>query len=138
MSRWPNSFWAEGFDGRMFLTEEEWRTYLRRQAVRYPNQSYKDRFCGVCGKVGTGDNPLQLAHRISFYHGIRYLALTPEFLDSRPNLMTAHRQKCNKSVELGFQDALRLLLKHEVRVLPAFLPADILDEWRREFERDWP
>ena len=38
-----------GFDGRRFLTEEEWRTYLRRKPVRYIRKAVSEA-CEVCGK----------------------------------------------------------------------------------------
>jgi len=71
---------AEGFDSRIFLTDAEHATYLRRMPVRYLHYKRKT-LCEVCGLPGTTDNPLQLAHIIGFSYGIRELKLTPDYLD---------------------------------------------------------
>ena len=39
---------------------------------------------------------MQNAHRIGFDIGIIDLALTPDFLDSAANIVSAHKVKCNK------------------------------------------
>jgi hypothetical protein len=67
-----------GFDGRVFLTEAEWRTYLRRKPVRYIHKT-KAPACQVCGQGPEDDNPFQNAHKIGFDMGIVQLALTPDF-----------------------------------------------------------
>lgn len=129
MHDWPPDSRVEGFDGRIFLTETEWKTYRRRQAVRFTDQSLKAAKCGVCGRPTTKKNPLQLAHRIGFYHGVHFLGLTPDYLDGPANLGTAHRKNCNKKMELGFVDSLRSLMAMKVRALPPFLPGAVLEEW---------
>jgi len=129
MHDWPPDFWTAGFDGRMFLTETEWNTYQRRQAVRFTEQSLKAKKCEVCGKPKAKKNPLQLAHRISFYHGVHFLGLTPDYMDGPTNLGTAHRKNCNKKMELGLADSLRSLMAKKVRELPPFLPRAVLEEW---------
>jgi len=131
MSDWPPKFWTKGFNGRMFLSEGEWLVFQRRQAVRYTDQSLKAQQCDVCGQPGAEGNPLQLAHLISFYHGVHFLGLTPEYLDGPENLKTAHRQNCNKKVELGFTEALLYIRARNVRTLPPFLPKAVLEEWNK-------
>ncbi len=84
-----------GFGGRMFLTKEEWDTYRRRKPVRYIRGKHAD-LCSVCSKVAEQDNPFQHAHRIGFEVGIIYLGLTPDYIDSHPNIVTAHKRKCNR------------------------------------------
>lgn len=129
--RWPAKFWKEGFDGRIFLTEEEWRTYLRRAPVRYPRRTMPPRkVCGVCGRRGPKSNPLQVAHRISFIDGVRFLALTPDFLDDPKNLTWAHRKTCNRVLELDVLAAMRQLRALGVPDLPAFLSAESRALWR--------
>jgi hypothetical protein len=95
---------AEGFDGRIFLTDAEHATYLRRMPVRYLHHKRKT-LCEVCGLPGTDDNPLQLAHIIGFSYGIKELKLTPDYLDKAENTKTAHRAVCNKAVELDVTQA---------------------------------
>ena len=119
-----------GFDGRQFLTEEEWRTYLRRKPVRYISKGKPD-VCQLCGKLGTSDNPLQNAHRIGFDFGILNLALTPEYLDGDRNIVAAHRKTCNKSVEVDAEAAMQVLRNEGVRQIPSFLPEWVHATWRR-------
>src|SRR5450755_227374 len=90
-----------GFEGRMFLDEAEWLTYCRRKPVRYIRRP-RAAVCQVreCGLPGSSENPLQNAHIISFNVGVIDLGLTPEFLDSEKNILTAHRRTCNKGCEL--------------------------------------
>jgi hypothetical protein len=119
-----------GFDGRTFLTEAEWRTYLRRKPVRYIKKAKTDR-CEVCGEAAGPANPFQNAHRIGFDLGIVALALTPEFLDSDANITTAHRATCNKGAELAVEDAMRFLRSRGITELPFFLPEEIRVLWAR-------
>src|SRR5437588_913215 len=93
-----------GFGGRMFLNEAEWDTYRRRKPVRYIRRPRAAR-CKVCGKTGTSDNPLQSVHIIGFDMGVIDLALTPDFLDSDENIITAHQRKCNKHSKLDLQES---------------------------------
>ena len=58
-----------GFDNRIFLTEEEWRTYIRRKPARYIKYK-KKQICEVCGELGTIEKPLENAHIIGFDMGI--------------------------------------------------------------------
>lgn len=91
-----------GFNGRMFLTDEEHQTYLRRPPVRYSARGVtKDDVCCLCGKEGSNENPLQIAHKIPFIKGVKQFKLTPDYLDSKENLVTAHRSGCNKKCELS-------------------------------------
>jgi hypothetical protein len=117
-----------GFDGRTFLTESEWRTYCRRKPVRYIRKG-KEAVCRVCGKPATTDNPFQNAHVISFDIGVIDLALTPDFLDSDANIVTAHRLACNKATELDLRGSMTHLRSLGIRDLPAFLPNYIHDMW---------
>jgi len=93
----------EGFDCRVFLTDHEHATYRRRLPVRYAakNLGKKPKACEVCGEPATPENPLQAAHRVPFGVGIRQFRLTPDWYDSRQNLIWAHRRVCNKKVELS-------------------------------------
>jgi hypothetical protein len=91
-----------GFDGRRFLSEAEWRTYLRRKPVRYIRQPTAP-VCAVCGEPAASGNPLQNAHKISFDLGIVYLALTPEFLDGENRIISSVRigKPAIKGLNLG-------------------------------------
>lgn len=126
----PRILCSLGFDGRIFLTEAEWRTYLRRKPVRYIRKELSDA-CGICGRAADVKNPFQNAHRIGFDLGIVQLALTPEFLDGDENIVTAHRTTCNKSAELDLKNAMRFLMSKEVRALPDFLPHEIHTLWEQ-------
>jgi len=128
---WPQVQWA-GFEGRVFLTEGEWRTYLRRPPVRFPardNPISTDSLCEICKTPRAEANPFQLAHRIPFVRGVCVLALTPEFLDNPRNLAVAHRQQCNKTIELGLVESLHLLRRLGVTEVPPFLDNRILRVW---------
>ncbi len=117
-----------GFDGRTFLNEAEWQTYRRRMAVRYirrPRQST----CQVCGQPATPTNPLQSAHVIGFGLGVTWLSLTPDYLDSEANIVTAHRGLCNRAAELSLLGSMARLRATGVAELPGFLPSEILREW---------
>lgn len=78
-----------GFGGRMFLDEAEWLTYCKRKPVRYI-RTPKTAACQVCGLPGSVDNPLHNAHIIGFDVGVIELGMTPDFLDSEKNIVTAH------------------------------------------------
>ena len=125
---WPNKFWIEGFDGRIFLTQSEWETYLREYPVRYTNRRLLlGSQCLICNQIK--DAPLQLAHKIPFMSGVRYLALTPDFLNSENNLITTHKGSCNNKAELDIVGSIILLRNCGVVSLPKFLPQNILDIW---------
>jgi len=89
-----------GFEGRAVLTFEEWSTYLKRMPVRYIKRKHST-VCFFCGEPPVRGNPLQHAHRIGFNIGIKKYALTPDYLDSDTNIVSAHRTRCNKAVELS-------------------------------------
>ncbi len=108
-----------GFDGRVFLEDYEWATYARRMPVRYIKKTH-DNCCAVCGKPGTADNPLQHSHRIGFNVGIKKFGLTPDFLDSHNNILSAHRKSCNQAVEMSEQQVLEFI-KELGYELPAYL-----------------
>jgi len=101
-----------GFDGRVFLLKSEWDTYLRRMPVRFIRKSHSDT-CHLCNLPGTPDNPLQHSHLIGFAVGIRKYGLTPDFLDSPTNIVSAHRRTCNKSVELTDTEIEAMLATHQ-------------------------
>jgi hypothetical protein len=133
---WPPRFWKIGFDGRPFLTESEWRTYLRRPPVRRGYIQFRKirgnapkKKCAACGKRETQQNPLQAAHRINALNGVRYLALTPDFLDEPDRLVWAHRKQCNSRVEMNFEDTMSYLWREGIRKLPAFLPLPVFSVW---------
>lgn len=119
-----------GFDGRMFLDEAEWRTYCRRKPVRYIRRP-RAPVCQVCPLPGSPDNPLQSAHIIGFDVGVIDLGMTPEFLDSDENIVTAHRRTCNRQSELDLQGALIRLRALGVKELPKYLPAAVQEAWIR-------
>ena len=81
----------------------------------------------MCDKPAVVNIPFQLAHRISFLHGVLYLYLAPapDFLDGPNNLVTAHRKRCNRIVELDPKGAFDLFIDIGVEELPAFLPAEV-------------
>lgn len=93
-----------GFDGRVFLTDAEHQTYLRRRPVRYVRKVIPaSDSCSVCGEDGSVENPLQVAHVVPFSLGVVRFKLTPEWLDSPANLRWAHRRVCNKAAELSVE-----------------------------------
>lgn len=98
------------FDGRVYLLDSEYETYMRRMPVRYLRHPL-DAVCSICSKPGTASNPLQRAHKIPFNTGIKKYRLTPDYLDRVENIVTAHREQCNRSAELSHEDILLLLLK---------------------------
>ena len=110
----------------MFLDEAEWRTYCRRKPVRYIRRP-KATKCAWCSLPGCPENPLQCAHVIGFDMGVMDLGLTPEFLDSKDNIVTAHRRTCNKQSELSLQGSIDRLRKLGVIELPKYLP-DLIQE----------
>lgn len=100
-----------GFGGRMFLSRDEWATYRRRKPVRYIRRNHGAK-CAVCGNPASPDNPFQHAHQIGFKIGVIYLGLTPDYVDSKENIVTAHRRSCNQAAELDLRapwDVCRLL-----------------------------
>lgn len=99
-----------GFDSRVFLTDYEHETYLRRMPVRYLRYK-KSTNCSVCGLSGTIDNPIELAHKVPFGRGVKLFRLTPDYLDAEQNIVSAHRKVCNKSVELTDLQITELLSK---------------------------
>jgi hypothetical protein len=118
-----------GFDGRIFLTQEEWMTYRRRKPVRYIRKA-KPNLCEICGKKPMEDNPLENSHRIGFRLGIIFLGLTPEFVDRNDNIVSAHKKVCNKSAELDLPSACCDLKKHGIVELPDYLPNFIHKIWQ--------
>lgn len=97
---------TKGFDGRKFLFDYEHQTYLRRMPVRYVKHP-KTGLCSVCGLPAEVSNPLENSHLIPFGVGIRTYKLTPDYLDSVDNIVTAHKKTCNKSVELDHESILK-------------------------------
>jgi hypothetical protein len=63
--------------------------------------------------------------------GVMELGLTPEFLDSEDNIVTAHRRTCNKKCELDLQRSMNRLRQLGVKELPKYLPVAIQNEWER-------
>jgi hypothetical protein len=114
-----------GFGNSVFLTESEWKTFLKRKPVRFIKKKHTD-FCAVCGLSATIQNPFQHSHIIPFDMGIVDLALTPDFLDNHQNIVSAHRSICNKQVELSIKEAVDRL-KSMGLILPNFLPTRILE-----------
>lgn len=100
-----------GFEGRVFLTDTEHATYLKRMPVRYPRKGMRptNGTCDVCGEPEEPDNKLQVAHKVPFGKGVSIYKLTPEWLDGDHNLVWAHTRKCNKSAELSHNEIIQLL-----------------------------
>lgn len=100
-----------GFEGRVFLTDTEHATYLKRMPVRYPRKGMRPTSgtCDVCGKPEESDNKLQVAHKVPFGKGVSVYKLTPEWLDGDHNLVWAHTRKCNKSAELSHNEITKIL-----------------------------
>ena len=119
-----------GFDGRMFLDEAEWRTYCRRKPVRYIRRP-RATVCQVCGLPGSSENPLQSAHVVGFDVGVIDLGITPEFLDSETNIVSAHRRTCNKQSELDLQGSMNWLRQLGAKELPKYLPSVTQEAWER-------
>jgi hypothetical protein len=57
------------------------------------------------------------------------LGLTPEFLDSEMNIVTACRRRCNKESELDLRGSIARLRHLGVEELPQYLPASIQEAW---------
>jgi len=108
-----------GFEGRIFLEQAEYETYLRRMPVRYIRKKH-DAVCAVCGLPPTADNPLQHSHRIGFHQGIKRFGLTPDYLDGHENIRSAHRRACNAETEMSDAEVLTYL--HSLGLaLPSYL-----------------
>ena len=90
------------FDDRVFLLPHEHETYMRRMPVRYVKHKLSET-CWVCGEKATSTNPFERAHLIPFNAGVKHYRLTPDFLDSAHNIVTTHRQVCNKAAELSHE-----------------------------------
>ena len=133
--KWPTRFWSDGFDRRTFLSKSEWETYLRRAPVRYTRSEKGHEMppakkCGYCHRAGTKNNRLHLAHRIPALDGVRYLALTPEFLDRRELLVWAHRKVRYHKLGLDYGETLLYLKNLGIDRLPDFLPREVREDWR--------
>ena len=99
-----------GFDGRIFLLDSEYDTYMRRMPVRYVKHPLAEK-CFICGKPPEADNPFERAHRIPFNAGIKKYRLTPDYLDQKENIVSAHRKVCNKQAELSHSEIEKLVLQ---------------------------
>ncbi len=119
------------FGKRVFLTKEEWETYLRRKPVRYIKKDKKD-LCEICGKPETKENKFQNAHRIPFGIGVADFGLTPDYLDSDKNIRTAHKVVCNKKAELSLKDICKQLKEDKVTKLPNYLSDFIRELFNNE------
>ena len=117
-----------GFDGRVFLTKDEWITYRRRKPVRYIRKK-KPNVCEICGKKLTKDNPLENSHKIGFRIGIMFLGLTPDYVDRDDNIVSAHKKFCNKRAEVDLLQACILLMIDGIKKLPEYLPASVHQVW---------
>lgn len=110
----------DGFEGRVWLTVEEWMTYRRRAAVRYPQKLRPEvvardgESCSACG--ADDGRPIQLAHCVPFKIGLIDFGLTPEWLDGKDNLCLAHQGSCNDSVECKIGEIPRLLISKGLKL----------------------
>lgn len=125
----PEIKYNTGFENRIFLTETEWDTFRKRKPVRYIKGRPHDRNCSVCGEPARLDNPLQHAHRIGFEMGIIYFGLTPDFVDSPKNIVSAHKRSCNSAAELTLGDTIQFLIQLGIKSLPEYLPQEIKEHW---------
>ena len=90
------------FDGRVWLTTDEWQTYRRTPPVRYVGSALPTTdTCSLCGQPFSITNPLTVAHRVPFSSGVIDWGLTPEWLNQAENLRATHRAVCNKHAELS-------------------------------------
>jgi|APSaa5957512535_1039671.scaffolds.fasta_scaffold06002_3 hypothetical protein len=117
-----------GFNDRIFLTKEEWQTYIRRMPVRYIKKK-KEGFCQICGKPSSKDNPFESSHMIGFRMGIVFFGLTPDFVDRDENIVSAHKRLCNSEAEVTIQDVCIRLKSLGIDKLPDFLPHETLEAW---------
>ncbi len=117
-----------GFNDRIFLTKEEWQTYIRRMPVRYIRKK-KNKLCQICGKPPNKDNSFELSHIIGFRIGVANFGLTPDFVDSDENIVTAHKKLCNSKAEITIQDVCKRLKSLGIEKLPDFLPNETLVVW---------
>ncbi len=117
-----------GFNDRIFLTKEEWHTYIRRMPVRYIRKK-KNELCQICGKPPSKDNSFESSHIIGFKIGIVYFGLTPDFLDRDENIVSAHKRLCNSKAEITTQDVCKRLKSLGIKKLPHFLPDETLVAW---------
>ena len=117
-----------GFDERIFLTKQEWETYIRRMPVRYIRKRKKE-LCEICGKPPSKDNPFDSSHIIAFRIGVANFGLTPDFVDSDENIVTAHKKLCNSEAEITIQDVCKRLRSLGIEKLPDFLPNETLEAW---------
>ena len=117
-----------GFNERIFLTKEEWQTYIRRMPVRYIKKK-KKRLCQICGKPSSKDNSFESSHIIGFRIGIVSFGLTPDFLDRDENIVSAHKRLCNSKAEITTQDVCKRLKSLGIDELPDFLPYETLVAW---------
>ena len=114
MAQRPRMVNPEGFGGRAWLTIEEWETYKRRPAVRYPQKlrpaviARDGEGCSICNS--NDGRPIQLAHHVPFKVGLLDFGLTPDWLDGVDNLRLAHQGACNDLVECSFGEVPQLLL----------------------------
>lgn len=116
------------FNGRVFLYKYEWMTYKRRKPVRYIKFK-KDYICKICNLYAQDKNKLQNAHIIGFSLGIIQLGLTPEFLDSSKNIVTAHKTTCNKMCELNLYDSIQRLYTLDIINIPQYLSKHVQKIW---------
>lgn len=107
MSQRASLVLSGGYGDRVWLSVEEWQTYRKRVAVRYPQKSRPDveardgDHCSVCGKRDDeGERRIQLAHRVPFRIGVVDWGLTPDWLDDVNNLCLAHQGACNNKAEI--------------------------------------
>ncbi len=75
------------------------------------------------------DNKFENSHIIGFGLGIIYLGLTPEYVDSHDNIITAHKKICNSKAELGLIGSCRELKNKGIKSIPTYLPQFVRDVW---------
>lgn len=119
-----------GFNDRIFLTKDEWQTYIKRMPVRYIKKKKTD-LCEICGKPPNKNNSFESSHIIGFRMGVVYFGLTPDFLDRDENIVSAHKKLCNSQAEITIHDVCKRLKSLGIEKLPCFLPNEILEVWSK-------
>ncbi len=117
-----------GFAGRIFLSKEEWVTFCRVLPVRYIKKS-KQKICNVCGLHESQENIFHNSHVIPFALGVTHLGLTPDYVNSDENIVTAHKKDCNKESELDLRGCIGFLKRNGVKAIPEYLPSQIQKIW---------
>lgn len=83
--------------------------------VRYIRREHSE-LCEVCGKAAGENNPLQHSHKIGFLLGVREFGLTPDYLDSDANIVSAHKRICNSKAEWSINQVSDYFLNMGIKI----------------------